>query len=207
MRRTLTSSNYSRLPRALAAAAACVLLVACERGVGPPFDTVPPIYRITGVTVHPLERIHEDGVIRYEITDTLRNRIAFTVSTHAERVGASDAENEGAHAHADQNPGFLVNPTIPGESWLSLDRPIRCGVEIPAGTNLLMIDAARNTLPGTPPVVLFGQLSPFAVGEVHLSTQACDLTPGPYVFTFRWQTAQGDVFEDVVAVYVDLSSD
>lgn len=40
--------------------------------------------------------------------------------------------------------------------------------------------------------------------QVRFHPGAFALTQGSYRFTFRWETAAGERFEDTVAVYVDL---
>ena len=199
-------SRNARLPRALLLFATAILSAACPGATGVVSERRIPTYRITGVTVEPLDRRDTpDGRRHFFIADTLRGQIAFMVTTHADLVQTDGPGASNRAPAADEMPGFIANPTEWQSRWLSVDRPVKHrGVEIPANTNLLAVEAIRNSFNGSTFDLSFGLLTPFAIGQVHVRTPAFEITPGPYVFSFRWATAAGEQFRDDVAVYIDV---
>ena len=193
------------LVHALIAAAALTAAPGCQGATDPGAPAAVRTFRITGVTVQPLDRIDGKGITRFVFADTLRGQIAFNVTTHAEVL--PDEGSAPAASSADPFPGHIANPVLFEKRWLSVDRPVRHrGVEIPAHANLLAVEAVRTSFNGTRSDLLFGLLTPFAVGQVHVRTDAFELAPGWHEFTFRWETADGELFSDVVPVYLDLTS-
>lgn len=165
-----------------------------------------PRFRITGVDVRAIDRRQEGQLTHYFWTDTLRQLVQFEVRAAFERLpsagGAAAATDPLA---TDPYPGDLVNPTLRERNSIVLDRPvIHRGVEIPAGTNLVAVEAIRNSFDGMMSDLLHSGPSPFAVTEVAFRLHAFDFAPGPHTFTFRWETAEGEVFADTVAVVIDL---
>lgn len=184
---------------------AAALAAGCEDGRSLVDDAEPDAFRITGVSVRPLDRIDANGATSYFLTDTLRGQLAFAVETEAEPVVPAPASRQSA-AGVDEVPGMLVNPTLPERSWLSVDRPIvHRGVEIPAGTNLLEVEAIAESFDGSWVDLTFPPLSPFVLGQVHLRPIIFELPEGDYRFTFRWGS-ETEVFSDTVAVHVALKA-
>lgn len=165
-----------------------------------------PRFRITGVDVRAIDRRQDGQFTRYFQADTLRQLVQFEVRAAFERLPAGGGAAAATDPLAtDPYPGDVVNPTLRERSSIVLDRPVlHRGVEIPAGTNLVAVEAIRNSFDGMMSDLLHSGPSPFAVTEVAFRLRAFEFARGPHTFTFRWETAEGERFTDSVAVVIDL---
>src|SRR5688500_8332071 len=149
--RDIVSHRFSLVPiRSSIAAAGLAAVVGCQGAtdLGSGVPVAVRTFRITGVTVQPLDRIDGNGVTRFVFADTLRRQIAFTVTAHAEVLPDEGSAPEAASA--DPFPGHIANPVLFDKRWLSVDRPVRHReVEIPAYTNLLAVQAVRTSFNGS----------------------------------------------------------
>lgn len=197
------SHSIPRLARPLLAIAALVL-AACGGATGVEDGPAAPALRITGVSVVPTDR-DAGPVIGYSHADTLRREVAFGVVAKAVVEHGDGRPPSQIYEMKGDLPTVVLNPTVAARSWLSVDRAIRHrGVEIPAGTNLLAVPAIRDSFDGVSGDLVFSPLRPVSVQQARLRPGAFELAPGPYRFTFRWETAAGERFEDTVAAYVKL---
>ena len=156
--------------------------------------------RITGVTVSSTDRRNINGTPQLIASDTIRSEVGFWITTHAETEQAAAGSPVSSPW-----PGVIVNPTIASKSWLSVDRPIRhLGVSLPADTNLLSVEAIRNSFDGSHFDLLFPNLSPFAIVIAKFRPDRFSFERGPHLFRLRWESASGDVFRDSVQVYLDI---
>lgn len=165
-----------------------------------------PRFRITGVDVRAIDRRQEGQFTHYLWSDTLRQLVQFEVRAAFERLpDAGGAARVDDPLASDPYPGDIVNPTLRERTSIVLDRPVvHRGVEIPAGTNLVAVEAIRNSFDGMMSDLLHGGPSPFTVSTVAFRLYAFEFARGPHTFTFRWETAEGEAFTDSVAVVIDL---
>jgi hypothetical protein len=207
----ITALRPSRAPRALTIALAALSLLA---GCADPAGTARlgtegarevPRFRITGVEVRAIDRRQEGQLTHYFWADTLRQLVQFEVRAAFERLPAEGGAAAADPLATDPYPGDIVNPTVRERNSIVLDRPVvHRGVEIPVGTNLVAVEAIRDSFDGSMSDLLHSGPSPFAVTAVAFRLRAFEFARGPHTFTFRWETAEGEAFTDSVSVFIDL---
>lgn len=174
--------------------------VGCDGLPGPSGDDR---FRITGVTAQPLDRRIVNGIPQQIVADTLRGQVAFWITTLSNQEPDQTIEQPAATSPF---PGTVVNPTVASKSHLSVSRAIHhLGISIPAETNLLSVEAIRNSFDGSFFDLFFPGLSPFAITEVRFRTDRFSFEPGLHTFLLRWESAAGEVFADTVTAYLTLS--
>ncbi|GAB5519188.1 MAG: hypothetical protein RhofKO_14390 [Rhodothermales bacterium] len=167
-----------------------------------------PIYRLTGVTVEPLDREDGNGTTSFFTSTTLTRQLHFQVRPEYRQVDSRRVvPTECDDPRVDCAPFYeLQNPTRYDGLSLTLNQAISYrGRILPAGTDLMQDEEIVNAFDGSwLDLYVPRALSPSAIGTATFRREAFNVPNGDYRLRFAWTTQEGEVLADEVAVRIAL---